>query len=159
MAMLEVSAAQAVMPGASGFGLAQVQMHGFRSARDVAFAPGSLCALVGEANAGSVLAESAPDKDGAAHALELSRRALAKQVGGEGAPATAPARSLAQRYLHRLRRVFAAAGNQVICSTQSPGHRHKSERTGRRFASLSAAELPVPLVRAAELALTLARPR
>lgn len=34
------------------FGLRQVRVRGFRSARDVAFAPGSLCALVGEANAG-----------------------------------------------------------------------------------------------------------
>lgn len=34
------------------FGLTRVHVHGFRSARDVAFAPPSLCALVGEANAG-----------------------------------------------------------------------------------------------------------
>ena len=33
-------------------GLERVHVRGFRSARDVAFAPGSLCALVGEANAG-----------------------------------------------------------------------------------------------------------
>lgn len=34
------------------FGLTRVHVRGFRSARDVALAPGSLCALVGEANAG-----------------------------------------------------------------------------------------------------------
>lgn len=35
-----------------GFGLQHVWVRGFRSARDTGFAPGSLCALVGEANAG-----------------------------------------------------------------------------------------------------------
>jgi predicted ATP-dependent endonuclease of OLD family len=34
------------------FGVAEVEVTGFRSARDVAFSPGPLCALVGEANAG-----------------------------------------------------------------------------------------------------------
>jgi hypothetical protein len=34
------------------FGLAHVRVRSFRSARDVTFAPGALCALVGEANAG-----------------------------------------------------------------------------------------------------------
>jgi hypothetical protein len=34
------------------FGLERVRVRGFRSALDVSFAPGSLCALVGEANAG-----------------------------------------------------------------------------------------------------------
>jgi hypothetical protein len=34
------------------FGLTRVEVSGFRSAREVAFSPGPLCALVGEANAG-----------------------------------------------------------------------------------------------------------
>jgi predicted ATPase len=37
---------------AGGFGIAEVEVRGFRSAREVWFAPASLCALVGEANAG-----------------------------------------------------------------------------------------------------------
>lgn len=36
----------------ASFGLTRVEVSGFRSARDVAFSPGPLCALVGEANAG-----------------------------------------------------------------------------------------------------------
>jgi hypothetical protein len=36
----------------NGFGIADVQVRGFRTARDVSFSPGPLCALVGEANAG-----------------------------------------------------------------------------------------------------------
>jgi hypothetical protein len=35
-----------------GFGLERLRVRGFRSALDVSFAPGPLCALVGEANAG-----------------------------------------------------------------------------------------------------------
>src|SRR5215212_3317969 len=34
------------------FGIAEVVVKGFRSARDVSFSPGQMCALVGEANAG-----------------------------------------------------------------------------------------------------------
>ena len=34
------------------FGVTHVEVRGFRSARDVAFSPGSLCVLVGEADAG-----------------------------------------------------------------------------------------------------------
>jgi hypothetical protein len=34
------------------FGVTRVEVRGFRSARDVVFSPGRLCALVGEANAG-----------------------------------------------------------------------------------------------------------
>jgi hypothetical protein len=34
------------------FGIAEVDVKGFRSARDVSFSPGPVCALVGEANAG-----------------------------------------------------------------------------------------------------------
>jgi hypothetical protein len=34
------------------FGIAEVMVRGFRSAREVSFSPGPLCALVGEANAG-----------------------------------------------------------------------------------------------------------
>jgi energy-coupling factor transporter ATP-binding protein EcfA2 len=36
----------------SNFGLNRVGVRGFRSAVDVSFAPGRLCALIGEANAG-----------------------------------------------------------------------------------------------------------
>ena len=39
-------------PHQSGFGVIGVAVKGFRSARDVSFSPGPLCALVGEANAG-----------------------------------------------------------------------------------------------------------
>jgi hypothetical protein len=35
-----------------GFGVASLEVKGFRSARDVSFSPGPVCALVGEANAG-----------------------------------------------------------------------------------------------------------
>jgi hypothetical protein len=34
------------------FGITEVEVKGFRSARDVSFSPGPVCALVGEANAG-----------------------------------------------------------------------------------------------------------
>ena len=34
------------------FGITDVRVKGFRTARDVAFSPGPLCALVGEADAG-----------------------------------------------------------------------------------------------------------
>jgi hypothetical protein len=34
------------------FGIARVEVRGFRSAREVSFSPGQVCALVGEANAG-----------------------------------------------------------------------------------------------------------
>ena len=34
------------------FGVTHVEVRGFRSARDVAFSPGPLCVLVGEADAG-----------------------------------------------------------------------------------------------------------
>ena len=36
----------------ASFGVTRVEVSGFRTARDVAFSPGPLCALVGEANAG-----------------------------------------------------------------------------------------------------------
>jgi predicted ATPase len=37
---------------AAGFGITEVEVHGFRSAHEAWFAPASLCALIGEANAG-----------------------------------------------------------------------------------------------------------
>jgi AAA domain, putative AbiEii toxin, Type IV TA system/Protein of unknown function (DUF2813) len=36
----------------NGFGITEVEVRGFRSAREVSFSPGPLCALVGEATAG-----------------------------------------------------------------------------------------------------------
>lgn len=36
----------------AGFGLVRIEVRGFRSAREIAFAPAGVCALVGEANAG-----------------------------------------------------------------------------------------------------------
>jgi predicted ATPase len=39
-------------PGRASFGVTRLEVRGFRSAREVALAPGPLCALVGEANAG-----------------------------------------------------------------------------------------------------------
>lgn len=192
--------------------MAQVWIRGFRSARDATFAPGSVCALVGEANAGksnllaalralldpdapplggddlsvggdgrvtvrgllasgeTLLLEAAapallflpaaaratnlvaasPAHDGAgSRLLEFFRSALAEQLEGREQSATAPVlafvdalerccacaacglvllieepelylRPQAQRYLYRLLREFAAAGNQVIYSTHSP---------------------------------------
>jgi putative ATP-dependent endonuclease of the OLD family len=38
--------------GGASFGITRVEVRGFRSVREVAFSPGRLCALVGEANAG-----------------------------------------------------------------------------------------------------------
>jgi hypothetical protein len=209
----------------AGFGLERVRVRGFRSAFDVSFAPGRLCALVGEATAGKsnlLLAvralldpasarfaadDVAPDAGGAividgllagGGELTLTARPPAPVVhGGAGAPAVAflpgelrtgavlapageapgarstpaldhlaaalaeqlragPDRSAAapavsfvaaieacctsgleqlvllieepelylrpqaQRYLYRLLRRFADAGNQVIYSTHSP---------------------------------------
>ena len=43
---------QAATGGRRTFGITDVRVHGFRSARDVSFAPGAMCALVGEASAG-----------------------------------------------------------------------------------------------------------
>ncbi len=39
-------------PASKRFGIIGVEVRGFRTARDVSFSPGSLCALVGEASAG-----------------------------------------------------------------------------------------------------------
>src|ERR1043166_9019107 len=39
-------------PARVSFGVTRLEVRGFRSAREVALAPGPLCALVGEANAG-----------------------------------------------------------------------------------------------------------
>ena len=202
-----------------GFGLAHVRVRGFRSARDVGFAPRALCALIGEANAGksnlllamralldpsapALTAEDAaadsggtiaidgsladgrelrvtirpperPAHDGAAPpavaflpgalrtttvlaetatqapAVGAFRTRLAAGLADADGSATAPAASLVaaleqcceegmhelvllieepelylrpqgQRYLYRLLRRFADAGNQVIYSTHSP---------------------------------------
>jgi hypothetical protein len=211
--------------GRHGFGLERLRVRGFRSALDVSLAPGRLCALVGEANAGKsnlLLAVHAlldpdaaefgvddaaadgggqividgslagagdltltirppgpPQRSGAqapavaflpgelrtgvllatagrhadrpaAAALERFAGVLAEQLGAAGGgSATGPAvsfvgaleaccqigirglvllieepelylRPQAQRYLYRLLRHFADAGNQVIYSTHAP---------------------------------------
>jgi hypothetical protein len=64
------------------FGIAEVEVSGFRSAREVAFAPGPLCALVGEANAGksNLLAAIRAALDPAAAPLIAADAA----VGGDG---------------------------------------------------------------------------
>ncbi|HKF92363.1 MAG TPA: TOPRIM nucleotidyl transferase/hydrolase domain-containing protein [Acidimicrobiia bacterium] len=201
-------------PPRSPSGITEVAIKGFRTARDVAFAPGAMCALVGEANAGksNLLAAiravldptNAPltDGDAAAEVGGVAIRARlagggevrlegkpgeAVHTGGELAPqvlflpaearggavlapssvsveraeglrqvlsrqrATPAAQALAlldavessdfaarpgflilieepelylrpqaQRYLYRVLRELAAAGNQVIYSTHSP---------------------------------------
>jgi hypothetical protein len=43
---------EAAVRATGGFGLVRVEVRGFRSAREIAFAPAGVCALVGEANAG-----------------------------------------------------------------------------------------------------------
>jgi hypothetical protein len=196
-----------------------VEVRGFRSARDVSFSPGRLCALVGEAEAGKsnliaairavldpaaaplisadaaeggdgdvairvtlgdgdvaaltgrvgshavtgpallppvlflpaaaragdVVADPSPSEKGAAEAIELFRAGLAhdrrtsagRALSVIGALEACCARGLGgllllieepelylrpqgQRYLYRLLREFALAGNQVIYSTHSP---------------------------------------
>lgn len=69
-------------PDAS-FGVTRVEVRGFRSARDVAFSPGPLCALVGEASAGksSLLAAVRAVLDPAGAPLTSSD--LTKDGGGE----------------------------------------------------------------------------
>ena len=50
---VEASGVRAEPAGAQpSFGLTRVEVRGFRSARDVSFSPGPMCALVGEANTG-----------------------------------------------------------------------------------------------------------
>jgi putative ATP-dependent endonuclease of the OLD family len=66
----------------ASFGVTRVEVSGFRSARDVAFSPGPLCALVGEADAGksNLLAAVRAVLDPAAAPLT----AADMMVGGEG---------------------------------------------------------------------------
>jgi hypothetical protein len=65
------------------FGVTRVEVSGFRSAREVAFSPGPLCALVGEANAGksNLLAAIRAVLDPAAAPLA----AADMTAGGDGA--------------------------------------------------------------------------
>jgi predicted ATP-dependent endonuclease of OLD family len=60
-----------------GYGIAEVEVKGFRSARDVSFSPGPLCALVGEASAGksNLLAAIRAVLDPAAAPLTAADRA------------------------------------------------------------------------------------
>jgi hypothetical protein len=200
------------------FGIARVEVRGFRSVRAVSFAPGQLCALVGEANAGksnllaairavldpaaaplspadapeggdgevairvtlagggvaalagtpgrhavtgpalppvlflpadaragAVLADRSPQGQEVPPAVEIFRSALAhdRRTSTEQALSVIDAlesccarglsgllllieepelylRPQAQRYLYRLLREFALAGNQVVYSTHSP---------------------------------------
>jgi AAA ATPase domain/Protein of unknown function (DUF2813) len=201
------------------FGIARVEVKGFRSAREVSFSPGQLCALVGEADAGksnllaavravldsgaaplsradapeggdgevvirvtladggvaalagtpgrhaltgpaalppvlflpadaragAVLADQTPQGQALAQAVEIFRAALARDRRTSAGQALSVidafesccARGLsgllllieepelylrpqAQRYLYRLLREFALAGNQVVYSTHSP---------------------------------------
>jgi predicted ATPase len=64
------------------FGIAGVEVRGFRSAREVSFSPGQLCALVGEADAGksNLLAAIRAVLDPAAAPLSLADAA----EGGDG---------------------------------------------------------------------------
>jgi hypothetical protein len=202
-----------------GFGIARVEVSGFRSVREVSFAPGQLCALVGEANAGksnllaairavldpaaaplspadapdggdgdvairvtlagggvaalagtpgrhattgpaavppvlflpaaaragAVLADRSPQGPEVAPAVEIFRAALAHDRRTSTGQALSVIDALesccacglsgllllieepelylrpqAQRYLYRLLREFALAGNQVVYSTHSP---------------------------------------
>lgn len=66
----------------ASFGVTRVEVSGFRSARDVAFSPGPLCALVGEADAGksNLLAAIRAVLDPAAAPLTDADMT----VGGEG---------------------------------------------------------------------------
>jgi AAA ATPase domain/Protein of unknown function (DUF2813) len=61
----------------SSFGIVDVEVKGFRSARDVSFSPGPLCALVGEANVGksNLLAALRAVLDPAAAPLTAADRA------------------------------------------------------------------------------------
>jgi predicted ATPase len=67
----------------ASFGVTRVEVSGFRSARDVAFSPGPLCALVGEADAGksNLLAAIRAALDPAAAPLMAGDLT----AGGEGA--------------------------------------------------------------------------
>jgi hypothetical protein len=78
-----VDALPNLMPARRGsFGVARVEVSGFRSAREVAFSPGPLCALVGEANAGksNLLAAIRAVLDPAAPPLTVADMA----EGGDG---------------------------------------------------------------------------
>ncbi len=46
-------------PASKRFGIIGVEVRGFRTARDVSFSPGWLCALLGEASAGKSTADEA----------------------------------------------------------------------------------------------------
>jgi len=161
------------------FGVRDVSIRGFRSAREVGFAPGPVCALVGGPNVGKsnvlaaiemLLTGDEPGRDDASGGAGSVHLAATLADGDEVAVELAPQRGTtrsgprlpvrflraaersfdivaelerlvdsgrtglvllveepelylrpqSQRYLYRLLRAFAEAGNQVLYSTHSP---------------------------------------
>ena len=76
----------------AAFGLERLRVRGFRSALDVSFAPGRLCALVGEANAGksNLLLAIRALLDPAADALRRRRRSRRAATVGSSSTARSP---------------------------------------------------------------------
>jgi putative ATP-dependent endonuclease of the OLD family len=89
----------------NGFGIVAVEVRGFRSARDVSFSPGPLCALVGEASAGksNLLAAIRAVLDPAGAAVTSADAA----EGGDGRISI---------------RVTLAGGDEAVLEA-SPGHK------------------------------------
>jgi predicted ATP-dependent endonuclease of OLD family len=121
------------------FGIAELDVRGFRTAREVAFAPGPLCALVGEANAGksNLLAairavldpESAPltdadvAKDGVPGISIRARLAGGGEVTLEGTPGqtTHAGRELAPPVVFVPAEARAAQARSLIDAIEESG--------------------------------------